>query len=53
MCVYEVCVRTSVSTRALILGASSLTFFVSGLFAAAAAREGGASPADGTVGTWF
>lgn len=44
------CVRLSVSTRALILGASSLAFSVSGLFTVAASRAGGASPADGTVG---
>lgn len=35
---------------ALILGASSLAFSVSGLFTVAASRAGGASPADGNVG---
>lgn len=45
--------RMSVSRRALTLGASSLAFFVSRLFAVAASRAGGASPADGTVGRGF
>lgn len=41
------CMRTSVSTIALILGTYSLAFSVSGLFAVAASGVGGASPADG------
>lgn len=50
VCVYlwNVCMRMSVWVRALTLGASSLAFFVSGLFAVAASRADVASPADGT-----
>lgn len=42
--------KASMSMTALILGASSLAFSVSGLFAVAVRGAGGASPADGTVG---